>query len=292
MNERCRIAIVGGGAAGLAAAIFAAEAWDRPDGEASHAPRPPRPAILLLDGARKLGAKILVSGGGRCNVTNETVRAEDFHASSLPFVRQVLAGFDVPATIAWFASLGVELQREEAGKLFPVSQRAATVLEALLARCEALGVSIRTGCRIEEIVPMQRADGEGVRTTAPRFAVRHAGGEIEAHAAILATGGRSLPRTGSDGLGLAIARSLGHTVTPTHPALVPLVLDRSFFHGRLSGLSQVVRLTVLSAGRRIEEREGGLLWTHFGVSGPVVLDASHAWGAAQAVSYTHLTLPT
>src|SRR4051812_29481261 len=117
------IAIIGGGAAGLAAAIFAAQA----------SPRQQR--VVILDGAKAIGAKILVSGGGRCNVTHDAVRPEDFNGSR-NIVKNVLAAFDEGATVTWFASLGVELKREPTGKLFPVTDSARTVLDALLSRCQ------------------------------------------------------------------------------------------------------------------------------------------------------------
>src|SRR4051795_8568767 len=129
------LAIVGGGAAGLAAAIFAAE--KAPSGF----------RIVVLDGAKTLGAKILVAGGGRCNVTHHEVLPNDFNGSQ-NIVRNVLSAFDVAATIRWFASLGVELKREETGKLFPVSDSARTVLNALLDRCKALGVTLQSSSKV------------------------------------------------------------------------------------------------------------------------------------------------
>jgi len=256
-SDRADVAIVGGGAAGLAAAIFAAER-----GGAAR-------RVTVLDGAATLGAKILISGGGRCNVTHTAVRPEDFNAPRT-LVRNVLAGFRQEETVRWFESLGVRLVREETGKLFPASNRARSVLDALLARCAALGVRILTGHRAESIV---RENG--------RFLVRHSRGTLAAARLILATGGRSLPRTGSDGSGWSIARALGHTVTATHPALVPLLLDGGF-HGELSGLSHEAELSVHAGGRLLDRRAGSLLWTHFGISGPVVLDASRHWVIAQA----------
>src|SRR5947208_457114 len=130
MPDAANLAIVGGGAAGLAAAIFAAEA-------AEHGRQ-----IVLLDGARTLGAKILVSGGARCNVTHDVVTPDDFNGSR-NIVRNILAAFDAQATVDWFKSLGVELKREETGKLFPVSDSARTVLSALVERCRELGVIIQ-----------------------------------------------------------------------------------------------------------------------------------------------------
>ncbi len=264
MTAAADIAIVGAGAAGLAAAIFAGQSL-REQGRTDA-------RIVLLESAQRVGAKILISGGGRCNVTHETVRVPDFNFGGSPnVVRNILRAFDEQATVRWFESLGVPLKREETGKLFPVSDRARSVLDVLLRRCDELGVALLTDHRVGEVV----RDGE-------RFVVRHSQGELTARHVVLATGGRSVPKTGSDGHGWEIARSLGHTVTPTYPALSPLVLDPSFFHARLSGVSHEVELTTLVDGRPIDRRRGALLWTHFGCSGPVVLDASRFWIIAQA----------
>ena len=249
------VAIIGGGAAGLAAAITA--------GEYNQDVR-----ISLLDGARTLGAKILVSGGGRCNVTHDRVTPKDFFGNR-HIVRNILAAFSVEQTIAWFTSLGVELKREETGKMFPTTDKARTVLNALLARARDVRVAVCLDHRVNEVV----RSGSG-------FEVRHNNGLLHTDRLILATGGQSLPKTGSDGFGYRLARAFGHHVTPTVPALVPLLLHRSMFHTTLSGLSQEVALTTLVDGREVDRRTGNLLWTHLGISGPVVMDASRFWTLA------------
>jgi len=250
------LVIVGGGAAGLAAAIASGE---RKGGR----------RIVLLDGAKTLGAKILVSGGGRCNVTHAAVTAADFFGNRR-IIKNVLAAWSVERTIEWLAGMGVELKREATGKLFPTTDKARTVLTALLERCRGLSVEIETGRRVSGI---ERADG--------RFVIHHSEGAIAAKAVILATGGRSLPRSGSDGSGFALAHSLGHSLTTTVPALVPLVLHETMFHRMLSGLSLDVVLTTVVGGKPVDLRRGSLLWTHFGVSGPVVMDASRFWTLAR-----------
>ncbi len=288
------IAVVGAGAAGLAAAIFAAEESGRlvADGR-------PRPRILVLDGAEKLGAKILVSGGGRCNVTNEEIRPQDFNGNQ-PFIRNVLAAFGVAETVGWFESLGIRLVREETGKMFPAKGGAKAVLEALTKGCQEAGTTILTEHRVREvsIPPCEEAsgvdadagaEGEGEKAS-PRgavrppagFILRHDRGAFRARCVILATGGRSIPKSGSDGEGWEIAGRLGHSVTATHPALVPLLFDAGMFHGTLSGVSQPAELSTYLRGKRVDRRTGSLLWTHFGISGPVVLDASRHWIAAKA----------
>ena len=254
--ESADLVIVGGGAAGLAAAIAAGE-------------RRETRRLVLLDGAKTLGAKILVSGGGRCNVTHEAVTAADFFGNRR-IIKNVLAAWSVQQTIQWFHGMGVELKREATGKLFPTTDKARTVLNALLDRCHALGVEIQTERRVSGI---DRAEGA--------FVVQHGNGAIGARAVILASGGRSLPKSGSDGSGYALARSLGHSLASTVPALVPLVLDETMFHRLLSGLSLEVALTTVVGGKSVDLRRGSLLWTHFGVSGPVVMDASRFWTLAR-----------
>ena len=250
------LVIVGGGAAGLAAAIASGE-------------RRAGRRMLLLDGAKTLGAKILVSGGGRCNVTHHEVTAADFFGNRR-IIKNVLAAWSVQRTVDWFAGMGVQLKREDTGKLFPVTDKARTVLDALLDRCGALGVEIQAGRRVS-----------GIERTEKGFVVRYSDGAVTARVVVLATGGRSLPRSGSDGSGYGLARTLGHSVTSTVAALVPLVLRDTMFHASLSGSSHDVTLTTFVKGKAVDVRRGSLLWTHFGVSGPVVMDASRFWTGAR-----------
>ena len=253
------VVVVGAGAAGLAASIFAAEA-------AAKGGREQR--IVLLDGAKTIGAKILVSGGGRCNVTHEIVSPTDYFGNRR-IIKNVLAAFSVEQTVEWFASLGVALKREETGKLFPTTDKARIVLHALVNRCRTLGVVISPDHRVTGIVPFTGSE--------TGFVIHHLHGTVQAKKVILATGGRSIPKSGSDGFGYSLARRLGHHVTATVTALVPLMLDDRMFHKTLSGLSQHVELTTIVEGRVVDRRTGSLLWTHFGISGPVVMDASRFW---------------
>lgn len=259
------IAVVGAGAAGLMTAIAAARAA-------------PDLCIVALDGARRLGAKIRVSGGGRCNVTNRAVTPADFHTDSPPALRRVLAAFDVPRTRDFFADLGVALKEEDAGKLFPVSNRADTVVQALLGEAERRGVRLWTAHRVMAVA--RRAEDFALtiqKATAPEVTTD----ALVARRVVLATGGLSLPKTGSDGAGYLFAQHLGHTLVPTTPALVPLLLDGDF-HKPLAGIAHEVELTCGVAGQRPRRLRGPLLWTHFGISGPVVLDVSRHWLRAQA----------
>ncbi len=279
--------VIGAGAAGLMAAIFAARSGAR---------------AVALDGAKKIGAKILISGGGRCNVTHDEVGAADFNGNRNA-IAKVLRTFDVEATIAFFESLGVMLKREPTGKLFPVTNQARTVLEALLDAARVSGAEVRSGWRVEGIkaaqpvesaveaagqVELTGAKGRRGRVTGRKrdeapFLVRTEHGTISASRIVIATGGRSVAKTGSDGFGYELATALGHTIVPTLPALVPLVFSSDHWLTRLRGTSANAELSVRSESGRVLRRErGSLLFTHFGVSGPVVLDMSRHWIAAGA----------
>jgi len=266
------VAVVGAGAAGLATAIFARR-FNRAR------------SVVLLDGARKPGAKILVSGGSRCNVTNTHVSERDFWGGRPSIIRRVLRAFPVAATIAFFREIGVGLHEEAAGKLFPDTNRARDVLEALLRESDTVGAALVPGRRVLDI-----------ERSATGFRVITGQGELRAGAVVLATGGQSLPKSGSDGAGFAIAARLGHTIVPTTPALAPLTLDagRSVHH-QLSGVSHQAELAVWVDGAVAVRLTGSLLWTHFGISGPVALDASRHWLRAQlegrAVSITVSVCP-
>jgi predicted Rossmann fold flavoprotein len=258
-SDHYDIAVIGAGAAGLMAAIFAGRSGAR---------------VAAIDGAKRIGAKILISGGGRCNVTNEIVRADDFNGNRNA-IGKVLRTFDVAATVAFFEELGVPLKIEETGKLFPVSNRARDVVDALLAAAEDAGVAIITGMCVDSIEP--------------GFLINAA---LHADRVILAAGGRSVPKTGSDGSGYDLARALGHTVTKTFPALVPLVVTKGHWITEISGVSMDAELAVKSpTGRILERRRGSMLFTHFGLSGPAVLDISRHWIANQPATLSSNFLP-
>lgn len=260
--QTCDIAVIGCGAAGLMAAIWAGRTE-------------PGTRIIGLDGARTLGAKILVAGGGRCNVTHHAVDETAYacgEGTTRNAIRKVLRSFAVERTVQFFSELGVELKREDTGKLFPVTDEARTVLNALLGACRAAGVELRHPWRVQ-----------AVRRDATGFVIEPtdgAAGPLAARRVVLAAGGMALPRTGSDGHGYSIARALGHTVTePIFPALVPLTLDaaRSFIPS-LSGLTLPATLTLHSGtGKKLVEFTNSTLCTHFGLSGPSVLDISRYW---------------
>jgi predicted Rossmann fold flavoprotein len=185
-------------------------------------------------------------------------------------VRNVLRAFPADRAAAFFESLGVSLHEEEDGKLFPDTNRSRTVLDALLAEASRVGVAVETGRRVTAIV--------GVASS---FVVETAGGaRFDAQCVALATGGRSLPKTGSDGFGYELARGLGHSCVETTPALAPLVLDGDR-HAALAGVTHDVALSLRADGSMTARIEGSMVWTHFGISGPAALNLSRHWHRAR-----------
>ncbi len=247
--------VAGAGAAGLLAAIFAGRAGAR---------------VLLLETRSHPGAKIRVSGGGRCNLLPSQVFVEDFHTSgSLRALRNVLFSWPIEKARAFFEEeLAIPLKTEPAGKVFPRSDDPREVIGALLRECRRAGAAWRGGFRVMEV---RRLEGDPTA----RFELASDSGEVvRCHRLVLATGGLSLPKTGSDGGGLRIAQALGHELSPAYPALVPLFTEEARWR-ELAGLSARARLRAVRCGKVIDEREGDFLFTHRGFSGPVVLDLSY-----------------
>jgi predicted Rossmann fold flavoprotein len=242
-------AVLGAGAAGLVAAIFAAGRGGR---------------VLLLERTRDGGRKILVSGGGRCNVLPSKIEPARFVTDSSPnTLRKILLSWPLAEQRRFFEEeVGLPLAlEEETGKLFPVSNSARDVRDRLIALAVRRGVEVRFGTLVSDIAPCH----EG-------WTVRLEGGEeIAAAAVIVATGGLSLPGTGSDGTGLELMRRLGHVIHPTYPALTPLTATPPR-HAPLAGIS--LSVTLRAPGPDLATR-GGFLFTHRGYSGPSVLDISH-----------------
>jgi predicted Rossmann fold flavoprotein len=247
------IVVIGAGAAGTMAAI--------------HAARGSRP-VVLLEGTRDGGRKILISGGGRCNILPGVADPARFVTDSpVPLVRHILRGWPLPAQREFFErELGLPLVLEpETGKLFPVANRARVVRDALVSAARDRGVNLRFGVTVTGLAPPVDAGGWRVLLDgAP---------PLEACRVILATGGLSVPTTGSDGAGLRWLAALGHRIHPTYPALTPLTGDAPA-HQSLAGISLVTRITARGGGPP-RRTEGGFLFTHRGWSGPAVLDISH-----------------
>jgi hypothetical protein len=244
--------VIGAGAAGLLAALFAARGGVR---------------TLLIESHAKPGAKIRVSGGGRCNVLPSSVELADFHSEgSRNALRNVLFSWPLAEVREFFErDLGVALKVEPTGKVFPMSDDPSEVTHALLAACARAGVTLRAGVRVSAL--RTRESGG--------FELALASGEtLRAERVALCTGGLSLPKTGSDGWGDQAAERLGHTLRRRYPALVPLLASDSRWAG-LAGVSVRARLSAVRGGKLLEARTGDLLFTHRGFSGPVALDISH-----------------
>lgn len=236
-----------------------------------------RPGVetLLLERTRDGGRKILISGGGRCNVLPARVDERRFvTGSSAATLRNILRSWPLAEQIAFFETeLGIALVEEpESAKLFPVSNRARDVRDGLLALAARRGAEFLPEMNVTGLTPAAgrwRIEREG----APPLLVDRV---------ILATGGLSVPKTGSDGTGLAVLRSLGHTVHPTYAALTPLTAEPAPF-GVLAGVSLRVRITARSK-EESATATGGFLFTHHGYSGPAVLDVSHVAVRSRAAS--------
>lgn len=258
MTGNRSVTVIGAGAAGLATAIFLGR-------------NAPNLRVTVLDGARTPGAKILVSGGSRCNVTNVAVTEHDYNGGRPAIIRRILRAFPETATVDFFRDLGVPLHEEADGKLFPDTNRSRDVLNALLRGLSDAGVALKPNHRVHEVTQSAAPDGG--------FALATSQGALHSDVVVLATGGLSLPKTGSDGLGYEFAKRLGHTIVATTPALAPLRFDQTAgaWHRGLSGVAMPVRLRVSGSQRTEAVVDGAMLWTHFGISGPAALDVSRHW---------------
>ena len=250
-RDNRRIAIIGAGAAGTMAAIFAAES---------------RADTLLLERTADGGRKILISGGGRCNILPAALDESRFVTDSSPHtLRKIVRSWPLREQIAFFdREAGIPLVEEsESAKLFPVSQSARDVRDRLYALARARGVSIVTNARVLDVTP----DGDG-------WGIALEGRDpLRADIVIVAAGGRSIPQTGSDGGLLQRLAELGHEMHPTYPALTPVLAQPPSF-GALAGVSLPVTVSARSAIRS-STASGGFLFTHAGYSGPAALDVSH-----------------
>jgi predicted Rossmann fold flavoprotein len=244
------IVVVGAGAAGLMAALRAAELGRR---------------VLVLEKNRKAGVKILMSGGTRCNLTHATDNRGIVEAFGPPgrFLHSALAAFSVQDTIEWFESSGVATKVEETGKIFPVSNKALDVLDALLRRLHAGGARLSLQ---EPLLDLQPQSPGFVLTTPQRT--------LHAESVILTTGGQSYPGCGTTGDGYGLTARLGHTIVPPRPALVPVTVAAAWV-AELRGVTLPdVAVRVLEGDKTRMTRRGSLLFAHFGLSGPVILDVS------------------
>ena len=245
------IIIIGGGAAGMMASVFAARGGSD---------------VTLIESNEKLGKKIYITGKGRCNYTN-AADTEDFFNSVFEgkrFSYSAVYGFDSSMLMDLFAEAGMKSKVERGGRVFPASDKASDVTKALRKLMDDAGVKVRLNEKVEDIVV---EDGE-VK------AVKTDSGMYSCDAVILATGGKSYPTTGSDGNGYSLLKRLGHTIETPRPALVPFVAKDKWVES-LAGLSLVnVEGSLYVDGKLTDRRFGEMLFTHKGISGPIVLTMS------------------
>lgn len=252
LEQGNRIIVVGAGAAGMMAAITAARAGRQ---------------VLLIEPNEKVGRKLYITGKGRCNVTNECTQ-EAFLAcvpKNGKFLYSAINRFSPRDTMSFFEGLGVPLKTERGNRVFPKSDKAADIIDALFFEMRRQGVELICDRAIELIVEDDRVMGVGTAHS----------GNLHGESVILATGGASYPRTGSTGDGYKLAQSAGHTVTPIRGSLVPLESDDRCC-AAMQGLSlRNVELKVKNQkGKVVYREQGEMLFTHFGLSGPLILSAS------------------
>lgn len=262
-----QVIVVGGGAAGLMAAGQAARQGAK---------------TVILEKMKSPGRKLGITGKGRCNLTNVATLPEflSHFGENARFLRQAFSRFFTVDLVAFFGELGVPTVTERGGRVFPASGRAQDVVAALVRWVRGVGVTLVTEAPVERVI----LDGDRVTgvQVAPISSGRREGGSrdgsggrmISGAAVILATGGASYPATGSTGDGYRLARAMGHTIVPIRPALVPLETAGGLAP-RLQGLSlRNVRARLRLNGKRVAELFGEMLFTHFGVSGPIILTLS------------------
>ena len=251
MSDTFDVIIVGGGPAGMMAAISAARCGK---------------SVLLIEKNSDLGKKLLITGKGRCNITNDAPIDEFYQniPTNPRFLYSAFSALDNSSLIDFFEQLGVKTKVERGRRVFPVSDKAVDVRDALKKRLIQLGVSIKQGTVLEVECKQDRVHAVKLKN----------GGRIITNSIVLATGGYSYPRTGSTGDGHEIAKRLGHTVTQIEPSLVPLVAKENWVN-ELQGLSlKNVDARLISNGKLIKKEFGEMLFTHFGLSGPIILSLS------------------
>lgn len=249
-QRNVHVVVVGGGAAGLTAAIAAVSAGAK---------------VTVLERLDRVGKKILATGNGRCNLSNTDLDIEHYHGTNPRFAHSVLNRFDFHRTMAFFESLGIAWKVEEGGKVFPMSDQASSVLDVLRHEVETRGVRVICDAAVQGI---EQRDGQ--------FVLELAGGrKITAHRVIIATGGLAAPNLGSNGSGYQLARQLGHSVVEPFPALVQLKLAAGFLK-RISGVKFTGTARVLVDGRVIAASGGEILFADYGISGPPILALSRA----------------
>lgn len=243
-----RVLVIGGGAAGMMAALTAAE-----NGH----------AVTLLERQGRVGRKLMATGNGRCNLTNHHVSPAHYHGETPDFCRHALAAFDVGSTLLYFAGLGLLTTAEDSGRVYPFSNMAGSVLDVLRFALENSGIDLRTGCVVT-----------GIKKKGNTFLVRtESGEEFTADRVILAAGGAAGGKVGGVMDGYQLAKGLGHHRTPLYPSLVQIRTDPTYPRA-LKGVKAEAAVTVRRGDDTLAQNRGEVLFTEYGVSGPVIFDIS------------------
>ena len=244
-----QVLIIGGGAAGMAAALTAAARGH---------------SVTILERQARVGRKLLTTGNGRCNLTNQNASVAHYHGENPDFCRFALEKHTPAETLDWFAQLGLMTVTEEGGRVYPLSNMAGSVLDVLRYALEQPGITLRAG---ETVTAVQRKGG--------RFTVETESGAYQADRVILAAGGAAGAKVGGVMDGYRIAKALGHHRTALYPSLVQLKTDPTYPRA-LKGVKAECAVTILRGERIIAENRGEVLFTEYGVSGPVIFDISRA----------------
>ncbi|NLG86341.1 MAG: NAD(P)/FAD-dependent oxidoreductase [Firmicutes bacterium] len=250
-----RVAIIGGGAAGLMAALVARRFGAQ---------------VTLLEKNPRVGKKLLATGNGRCNFTNMDLDLGHFHGTRPPFAQGALSQLTGAQTLAFFRDLGIEPREEEAGKIFPASGQASSVLDVLRYQVEHEGVEVVCDATAKSLIK----NGD-------EFTIHTSAGTFNAQAVVIATGGKAGPQFGSTGDGYNLAISFGHRLVEPFPALVQLRLKAPFLKG-IAGVKFVGQASIHQGHLLINQAEGEILFTNYGISGPPILALSRTAGEIQA----------
>ncbi len=246
-----KVLVIGGGASGLAAAIWTARSGA---------------SVTIIEHTSRVGKKLLSTGNGRCNLTNSKMDGSCFFCSEPDFPMKVISQFGWKDTLRWFSSMGILCRSRMETYYYPMSDQASSVLQALCLECERLGVEILTDCVPRKIQP-------GKKKGQPFFTVLTDQGNICGEGLILACGSKAAPNTGSDGSGYALAEALGHRIIKPLPALVQLRCQGNHYKS-LAGIRTEAALSLYIAGERIRQEAGELQLTDYGISGIPVFQLS------------------
>ncbi len=244
------VAIIGGGAAGMMAALTAAEWTDS--------------SVVLLERQSRLGRKLLATGNGRCNLSNLHCAPQHYHGRSPDFVRPALDAFGPEDTLAYFRRLGLLCRAEDSGRVYPLSDQANSVLDTLRLALEGFGVTVRTDCQVSAIAPQSSG-----------FLLTTSAGTLFADKVIVTAGGAASPKLGGTRDGYQLLRSLGHRCTKLYPSLVQLRTDTTYTRA-LKGVRAEAAVTLKNGQAVIARQRGEVQFTDYGVSGPVIFELSRA----------------